>query len=180
MLEPGASSVTAYFPRGVWYDFYTGSPLVSTGEFIKLPAPLDTINLHLREGEIIATQEPATTTWVSSGNPLHLLVALSQNTSAKGCLFWDDGESLDTYERNNYTYVEFTTDKNELTSKLLHVNVEATYIKVDTVSVFGVNFQPSKVIVNGSPVPFSHSSNQVLIVDKLQLPLEKEFYISWW
>ncbi|XP_032896705.1 lysosomal alpha-glucosidase-like [Amblyraja radiata] len=179
VLEPGASSVTAYFPRGVWYDFYTGSPLVSTGEFIKLPAPLDTINLHLREGEIIVTQEPATTTWVSSGNPLHLLVALSQNTSAKGCLFWDDGESLDTYERNNYTCVEFTTDKNELTSKLLHVNVEATYIKVDTVSVFGVNFQPSKVIVNGSPVPFSHSSNQVLIVDKLHLPLEKEFYISW-
>ncbi|XP_078273960.1 lysosomal alpha-glucosidase isoform X2 [Rhinoraja longicauda] len=179
VLEPGASSVTAYFPRGVWYDFYTGSPLVSTGEFIKLPAPLDTINLHLREGEIIATQEPATTTWVSSGNPLHLLVALSQNASAKGCLFWDDGESLDTYERNDYTYVEFATDKNELTSKLLHVNVEATYIKVDTVSVFGVKFQPSKVIVNGSPVPFSHSSNQVLTVDKLDLPLEKEFYISW-
>lgn len=25
VLEPGASSVTAYFPRGVWYDFYTVS-----------------------------------------------------------------------------------------------------------------------------------------------------------
>ncbi|XP_051878369.1 lysosomal alpha-glucosidase-like isoform X2 [Pristis pectinata] len=179
VLEPGASSVTAYFPKGVWYNLYTGSPLVSTGEYVKLPAPLDTINLHLREGEIIATQEPATTTWVSSGNPLYLLVALSQDTSAKGYLFWDDGESLDTYERNDYTYVEFTTDKNELTSKVLHVNVDASYIKVDIVSVFGVKFHPSRVIVNGKSVPFSHSSNQVLTVDNLHLPLEKQFSICW-
>ncbi|XP_069784428.1 lysosomal alpha-glucosidase [Narcine bancroftii] len=179
VLEPATISVTGYFPRGIWYDFYTGSPLVSTGEYIKLSAPLDTINLHLREGEIIATQEPATTTWVSSGNSLRLLVALSQNTSAKGCLFWDDGQSLDTYERNDYTYVEFTTDKNKLTSKVLHVNVEATYIKVDTVHVFGVKVKPSRVNVNGTPVPFSYSSNQVLTVDNLHLPLEKGFYLSW-
>ncbi|XP_067911989.1 lysosomal alpha-glucosidase isoform X2 [Heterodontus francisci] len=179
VLEPGAVSVTAYFPKGIWYDFYTGSALSSTGEYIKLPAPLDTINLHLREGAIIPTQEPATTIWVSSGNPLHLLVALSQNVSAKGCLFWDDGESLDTYERNDYTYVEFSVDKNQLISKVVHVNIEATYIKVDTLSIFGIKFQPSKVIVNQRAVPFSYSSNQVLTVDNLHLALDKGFYISW-
>ncbi|XP_067859036.1 lysosomal alpha-glucosidase [Heptranchias perlo] len=179
VLEQGADSVTGYFPKGVWYDFYTGSPLRGTGDYIKLPAPLDTINLHLREGAIIPTQEPATTTWVSSGNPLHLLVALSQNASAKGCLFWDDGESLDTYERNEYTYVEFAAAENQLISSVLHVNVEATYIKVDTLSVFGVKFWPSKVIVNQTAVPFSFSSNQVLTVDNLHLPLAKEFNISW-
>ncbi|XP_067911990.1 lysosomal alpha-glucosidase isoform X3 [Heterodontus francisci] len=156
-----------------------GSALSSTGEYIKLPAPLDTINLHLREGAIIPTQEPATTIWVSSGNPLHLLVALSQNVSAKGCLFWDDGESLDTYERNDYTYVEFSVDKNQLISKVVHVNIEATYIKVDTLSIFGIKFQPSKVIVNQRAVPFSYSSNQVLTVDNLHLALDKGFYISW-
>uniref|UniRef100_UPI00398EBB98 lysosomal alpha-glucosidase-like n=1 Tax=Pristiophorus japonicus TaxID=55135 RepID=UPI00398EBB98 len=179
VLDPGADSVNAYFPKGVWYDFYTGSSLSSTGEYIKLPAPLDTINLHLREGEIIPTQEPATTTWVSRGNPLHLLVALSQNASATGCLFWDDGESLDTFERNDYTYVEFAVDKNQLISTVLHVNTEASYVKVDTLSVFGVKFRPAKVIVNQTAVPFSYSSNQVLIVDNLHLGLEKGFHVSW-
>ncbi|XP_048465298.1 lysosomal alpha-glucosidase isoform X2 [Rhincodon typus] len=161
VLEAGAVTVMAYFPRGVWYDFYTGSALRSTGEYVKLSAPLDTINLHLREGAIVPTQEPATTIWVSSGNPLHLLVALSQNASAKGCLFWDDGESLDTYERNAYTYIEFAVEKNQLISKVVHVNIEATYIKVNTLSVYGVTFRPSKVIVNQRPASFSYSSNQV-------------------
>ncbi|XP_041063278.1 lysosomal alpha-glucosidase isoform X1 [Carcharodon carcharias] len=179
VLEPGAVSVTAYFPKGIWYDFYTGSAFNSTGEYVKLSAPLDTINLHLREGAIIPTQEPATTTWVSSGNPLHLFVALSQNASAKGCLFWDDGESLNTYERNDYTYVEFSVDKNQLISKVVHVNIEATYIKVNTLSMYGVKFRPLKVIVNQRPVSFSYSSNQVLTINNLHLPLDKGFHISW-
>ncbi|XP_072415319.1 lysosomal alpha-glucosidase [Chiloscyllium punctatum] len=179
VLEPGAVTVMAYFPQGVWYDFYTGSAFSSTGEYVKLSAPLDTINLHLREGAIVPTQEPATTIWVSSGNPLHLLVALSQDASAKGYLFWDDGESLDTYEGNDYTYVEFAVDKNQLISKVVHVNIEATYIKVNTLSVYGVTFRPLKVIVNQQSVSFSYSSNQVLTVDNLHLPLEKEFHISW-
>ncbi|KAI5086333.1 lysosomal alpha-glucosidase isoform X1 [Silurus meridionalis] len=56
VLEPGVESVVGYVPKGLWYDFYTGDLLVSKGEEIKLHAPLDKINLHLREGVIIPTQ----------------------------------------------------------------------------------------------------------------------------
>lgn len=35
------------------------------------------------------------------------MVALSSGGQAWGDLFWDDGESLDTYETRNYCHVTF-------------------------------------------------------------------------
>uniref|UniRef100_A0A4W6G9B0 Alpha glucosidase 2 n=1 Tax=Lates calcarifer TaxID=8187 RepID=A0A4W6G9B0_LATCA len=89
VLDPGVDYVDGYFPEGLWYDYYT-------------------INLHLREGSVIPTQTPNLTLWVSSGQPLHLISALSDDGSATGDLFWDDGESIDTYETNQYTYIIFS------------------------------------------------------------------------
>ena len=56
----------------------------------------------------ICVQVPNLTLWVSSGQPLHLLSALSDDGSAAGDLFWDDGESIDTYETDSYTYLVFS------------------------------------------------------------------------
>lgn len=44
---------------------------------------------------------------MTRGNPLRLIVALSSHATAWGDLFWDDGESLDTFEQGNYSYVVF-------------------------------------------------------------------------
>ena len=61
------TSITAYFPHSSeWYDFYTGRRVSNTssksGRYIKLEAPLDHINLHVRGGYIIPMQDPALTT----------------------------------------------------------------------------------------------------------------------
>ncbi|KFW04784.1 Lysosomal alpha-glucosidase, partial [Eurypyga helias] len=107
VLEPGVDSVTGYVPRGVWYDFYTGSSVNSSGEMLKMSAPLEHLNLHVREGSILPTQKPGTTSEVTRGNPLRIIVALSSSATAWGDLFWDDGESLDTFERGSYSYLVF-------------------------------------------------------------------------
>ncbi|KFQ99838.1 Lysosomal alpha-glucosidase, partial [Nipponia nippon] len=107
VLEPGVDSVTGYVPRGVWYDFYTGSSVNSSGEMLKMLAPLEHLNLHVREGAILPTQKPGTTSEATRGNPLHLIVALSSSGTAWGDLFWDDGESLDTFKRGSYSYLVF-------------------------------------------------------------------------
>lgn len=54
---------------------------------------------------------PNLTLWVSSGQPLHLVSALSDDGSASGDLFWDDGESIDTYENNQYAYIVFNVSE---------------------------------------------------------------------
>ena len=43
----------------------------------------------------------------SRKNPFSLLVALDDAISAEGWLFWDDGESLETYETGIYSLLHF-------------------------------------------------------------------------
>ncbi|XP_026861950.2 lysosomal alpha-glucosidase [Electrophorus electricus] len=179
VLEPGVDYVVGYLPKGVWYDFYTGESLVSKGEEVKLHAPLDKIILHLREGTITPTQRPNTTLWVSSGQPLHLITCLSEEGLAEGDLFWDDRDSLDTYETGHYAYITFKLRKNTMTSEVVHSDVEATYITVEMVSFYGVNTKPNSVIVNSQEAEFSYTANQVLTVEDLGLNLGQNFTIRW-
>ncbi|KAL8175379.1 UNVERIFIED_CONTAM: hypothetical protein K2H54_021715, partial [Gekko kuhli] len=179
VLDPGADSVIGYFPRGVWYDYYTGSSVHSSGENLKMEAPLDRINVHLREGTILPTQKPATSTAASRRNPLSLIAALSQSASAWGDLYWDDGESLDAFEKGDYSYLVFNVTQNTFLSTVLHSNVEATYITVEELTVYGVQEEPKSVTVNGKETPFSYLANQVLSVGNLQLNLSHGFSIRW-
>uniref|UniRef100_A0A8C7E2A0 P-type domain-containing protein n=1 Tax=Naja naja TaxID=35670 RepID=A0A8C7E2A0_NAJNA len=162
VLEPGADSVTGYFPKGVWYDYYTGSSVNSSGESLKMAAPLDHINVHLREGTILPTQKPGGSTWLARRNPLTLIAALSQSSTAWGDLFWDDGDSLDTFEKGNYSYLVFNVTQNTFISTVLYSNTEATYITVDKLSVYGVREEPKTVTVSGKNWPFTYLTNQVM------------------
>lgn len=179
VLDPGVDYVDGYFPAGLWYDYYTGDVLNSKGEEMRLVAPLEKINLHLREGSVIPTQEPNVTLWVSSGQPLHLVCALSDDGSASGDLFWDDGETIDTYENNQYAYITFNVSQKVMTSQVLHSNVEATYITVKSATFYGVKQEPSRVLVNSQDAPFTYRVNQVLTVTNLGLNLSHNFTISW-
>lgn len=68
--------------------------------------PLDSHSCFL--SVCVFEQAPNLTLWVSTGQPLHLVSALSQDGSASGDLFWDDGETIDTYENNQYAYIIFS------------------------------------------------------------------------
>ncbi|KAG7486476.1 lysosomal alpha-glucosidase-like [Solea senegalensis] len=179
VLDPEVENVDGYFPEGLWYDYYTGDSVHSKGEVLQLHAPLDKINLHLREGTVLPTQTPNLTLWVSTGQPLHLVSALSDDGSASGDLFWDDGESIDTYETNKYAYIIFNVTQKVMTSQVLHGNVEATYITVETASFYGVKEEPSRVLVNSQDAAFTYRANQVLTVPDLGLNLSQNFTISW-
>nr|XP_004569114.1 lysosomal alpha-glucosidase isoform X1 [Maylandia zebra] len=179
VLDPGVDYVDGYFPEGLWYDYYTGNCVTSKGEELQLSAPLDKINLHLREGSIIPTQAPNLTLWVSTGQPLHLVSALSQDGSASGDLFWDDGETIDTYETNQYAYIIFSIAQNTMTSQVLSNHIEASYITVESASFYGVKEKPSRVLVNSQDAPFTYRNNQVLTVADLGLSLSQNFTISW-
>ncbi|XP_066517719.1 lysosomal alpha-glucosidase [Hoplias malabaricus] len=179
VLQSGVNYVAGYFPRGLWYDFHTGDSLLSKGEMIKLNAPLDKINLHFREGSVFPLQRPNTTLWVSSGQPLHLIVCLTEEGLAEGDVFWDDGETLDTFESNQYAYITFRLKQSTLTSQVVQSHQEASYITVETVSFYGVKKAPTTVSVNFQEAKFSYSANQVLTVGALGLNLNQNFTISW-
>ncbi|NXS13233.1 SUIS protein, partial [Neodrepanis coruscans] len=128
---------------------------------------------------IFEPQKPGTTSEATRRNPLRLIVALSSSASAWGDLFWDDGESLNTFEQGSYSYLVFNVTQNLFTSTVLHASTEATKVTIDTLSIFGVQKPPSKVLLNGQEKPFSYLDNQVLTVSDIGMSLSQGFSLQW-
>uniref|UniRef100_A0A672MSW6 Lysosomal alpha-glucosidase n=1 Tax=Sinocyclocheilus grahami TaxID=75366 RepID=A0A672MSW6_SINGR len=144
-------------PNAVRYQS-TGEAYCSKGQYILFPAPLDTINIHVREGSIIPQQLPALTTTASRRNPFTLIVALSVGNWAKGELFWDDGESLDTFEHGHYSYVLFFAQEVQNRVNFVKLNGSLDGLVLGEVRVFGVQASPTAVWANGQKVhDFSYS-----------------------
>nr|XP_033817509.1 lysosomal alpha-glucosidase [Geotrypetes seraphini]XP_033817510.1 lysosomal alpha-glucosidase [Geotrypetes seraphini] len=181
VLEKGKTDVTGYFPPGTWYDTAAGTAIHSKGQWIILSAPLDSINVHVRAGYILPLQFPGYTTEESRKNGMYLVVALTEDGEASGDLFWDDGESLNTFMKEDYTQILFLASTNVVLSKLIHVNSQVDGLTLQLVKVFGVPNPPWKVLVNGvSSSDFSyHLDTKVLSVENLSLSMGRQFVITW-
>lgn len=111
VLEPGATTVDAYFPAGRWFSLFDYSLAVAsaTGKRVTLQAPADTVNVHVAGGNILPLQRPALTTSRARQTVFHLLVALGEDGSAAGELFLDDGESPEMAgPRGQWSLVRFS------------------------------------------------------------------------
>ncbi|KAM4663585.1 lysosomal alpha-glucosidase [Discoglossus pictus] len=181
VLEEGKTEVNGYFPPGTWYSPQSGTVIQSKGQWIVLPAPLDTINIHIRGGYILPGQIPGLTTEESRKNAMALVVALSPEGLARGDLFWDDGDSLETFERGDYTQVLFLASNNVLLSEVIKVNSQADALKLGFVAIFGVTNPPDKVLINGKIFEdFSYTlDDKVLRIQNISLPIAEQFVISW-
>ncbi|CAG2107555.1 unnamed protein product [Medioppia subpectinata] len=95
VTEPNAKSVGAYFPKGIWYDYYSGRRISSkSGQSANLSAVMSNINLHVRGGHVIPTQLESNNTALSRKQNFVLIAALSQeDRKAEGTLYIDDGIS---------------------------------------------------------------------------------------
>lgn len=181
VLEQGKTEVNGYFPSGTWYSLLTGVQLQSKGQWVTLPAPMDTINVHVRGGYILPLQLPGMTTQESRNNNMLLVVALTTEGFSRGDLFWDDGDSLGTYERRDFTQVLFIATHNTLLSEVIQLNSQADGLKLESVTIYGIASPPKKVLVNQvATEDFTYRTDtKVFSVNKLSLPIRNEFSIMW-
>ncbi|KAJ8686732.1 hypothetical protein QAD02_022526 [Eretmocerus hayati] len=179
VLDEGKTEVDAYFPRGFWYNYYSMESSFSVGKNVTLDAPLDTIPLHVRGGCILPAQEPSTTTTLSRQKPFNLLVALDERGRAKGELYWDDGDSLDSIENKQFKHFEFEVDDNELVSSVIEGNYKSK-MRLGTVVVMGVSKLVRQVFINDKQVEFQYDKEKsVLRVDNLSVNFERKFVLQW-
>lgn len=173
--------VEIYLPSSLWYNYYSFELVSTGGEWVDLPAPLDTIPLLLRGGHIIPSQSPNVTATSSRLNPFHLLVSLDENKQAYGQLYLDDGETIDSPQLSLFNHIEFEASFDQVHSELLHWNYRAEDPHLTRISILGLSDLISHVKINGNEHRYFHydQSTNVLLIDHFNLPLEKPFSVVY-
>ncbi|PRQ29881.1 putative alpha-glucosidase [Rosa chinensis] len=200
VLQQGANSVYAYFPAGNWFDLfnYSRSVSVDSGEYVMLDAPPDHINVHVREGNILALQGEALTTQAARKTAFELLVVISSSGDSTGEVFLDDGEEVEMGgEGGKWSLVKFYCGAAN-GSVLLSSKVEnggfalsqkwiidkVTFIgleKVDGLDGFAVNFIKGTNLKGMWDVnAYFHGDKRFVMVkiSSVSIPIGKEFELE--
>lgn len=108
VTEEGSTSVDVYLPDDVFYDWYTGARVNTTGGYTTLTDQnLTDIPLFLRGGVIVPLRaESAVTTTELREKDFELVIPLGADGTASGQLYLDDGVSLD--QGGATTFVQFS------------------------------------------------------------------------
>ncbi|XP_022093878.1 sucrase-isomaltase, intestinal-like [Acanthaster planci] len=200
VVKEGARTVTMYHPEWRFYYFYDpqdaghvlGSILetASKGSNTTVSAPLNEIPVFIRGEYIIATQEPGNNTYYTRMNPLTIWVAMPENNEdfAKGDLWWDDGETQDTYERDMDIYMQFFADllKLEMLSQrigMVAYNSDAVLPTINKVKFVGLRKDPAgQLYVDNVQHPTTSYTydglNQVLDIWDLDLDITSDHRID--
>jgi len=94
------------FPKGNWYDFYTGE-YVGNGEVITISPSLDKIPLYVRDGGVIP-MIPVRNQVTDEKLPLE--IRYYGHAASQFELYDDDGKTFD-YEKGQYTCISLVTQR---------------------------------------------------------------------
>ncbi|XP_036997134.2 sucrase-isomaltase, intestinal [Artibeus jamaicensis] len=188
VLVPDTYVIQGYVPNARWFNYHTGQDIGVRGTFHNFDAPFYEINLHVRGGYILPCQEPDKNTFFSRQNYMKLIVAADDNQVAQGSLFWDDGETIDTYEKGLYSLIQFNFNKTTLTSTLLqrgYVNTDE--MRLGFISIWGLEMTSVtevNLIYDGNQesLRFTHEPDQKILninVTTNNVILTEPIEINW-
>ncbi|CAO2160917.1 unnamed protein product [Urochloa humidicola] len=114
VLEEGATSVSAVFPPGTWYNLFdTTKVVVSKGGDapVRLDAPLNEINVHVYQNTVLPMQRGGVISKDARATPFTLVVAFpfgATEADAEGAVYVDDDERPEmALAEGQATYVRF-------------------------------------------------------------------------
>ena len=81
----------------------------------------------------------------SQSLPFEILVFLDENQLATGEIYWDDGDSLDTYENGDFTHIKFACNSTEFNTETMQNSRLLPIPKMHAVIITGLNKKPFKV-----------------------------------
>ncbi|KAG6613292.1 family 31 glycoside hydrolase [Phytophthora cinnamomi] len=83
VVHKGATTVTGYFPRGIWYNIFDYSQVRTSGVYLAIDVTIFDMPVHIRGGTIVAMHQSALTASARL-TPFDILVALPVNGIACG------------------------------------------------------------------------------------------------
>uniref|UniRef100_A0A7N2LCT1 Alpha-glucosidase n=1 Tax=Quercus lobata TaxID=97700 RepID=A0A7N2LCT1_QUELO len=176
VLNQGAVFVEAYFPAGNWFDLFNSSNSVSvdSGKNITLDAPLDHINIHVREGNILALQGEANTTQEARKTEFQLLVVVNNSGNSTGEVLLDNGVDVEMgNEGGNWTLVRSN-------GRVVGNNVLVSSQVVNGEFALSQKWVITNVTFIGLQKPGNGTNGQFSSVEitELSLPLGQEFKLE--
>ncbi|GBM06465.1 Sucrase-isomaltase, intestinal [Araneus ventricosus] len=193
VLEKDSKKLKFYLPQGIWFDFYQGNPIYSSGEwFTETSGPFvdskQPAVLHIRAGHVITLQKPAETTTISRQNSMSILVALNSSLEANGVLYWDDGETKNSHELGEYLLVEYSAKGNSLnvTGHFGKKVLKSSFYKaaIEQVRIMGLHKPPKRIIIDKSYILSNkqyHWNYETLVLDLklILIPLGRKTELQW-
>jgi len=181
VLKEGATSVRAYVPGdSSWFEYYEGTAVQSSTGYAVLPASYDRVNLFVRAGTIVPTQEPALTTTLSRKNPFGLIVALDSKGDAIGSQYIDDGDSFIDSDPRKSLMINLKCTKSTITTQPLG-SYEPVNPILDSVRLFGANQLVKNVTVNGKNITSYayNATSKVLTITNIGIKITSNNTITW-
>ncbi|RAO65251.1 uncharacterized protein BHQ10_001263 [Talaromyces amestolkiae] len=110
VTDENSTSVSVYFPKDTFYDFYTGKPVTGNGAAVTLNnIAFDSIPLYYKGGSIIPQRiASANTTALLRQQNFEIVIAPNTFGQASGTLYLDDGDSINQPKTSviNFEYLD--------------------------------------------------------------------------
>ncbi|KAJ1026727.1 hypothetical protein NDA16_002325 [Ustilago loliicola] len=179
VLEPNVTEVKALFPdaAGKWRNIFSYQALqVEYNKNVSIPAPLSTINVHLRPGRALLTHsQPAYTIYETAQSPYGLIVNLDDHGNAQQQFYLDDGATPSPAPNSTLTV---TAENGKLQGKL-EGNYKASQ-KLGYVVVLDMKQKPNSVSFAGNNTQFNwDEARHLLNVTALQADLNSNWNLTW-
>ena len=190
VLDSGATSVSAYFPKGLWYDFQTRKLAVDASvdaQRVTLSTPLTATNVHIKGGTVLPLQQAAMTTTAGRLTPFTLVAALCPGGQAFGSLFWDDGEqiAIEQFLSVSYNAVATSSSAGSFTGTITADSYDgARSLPVQQIVILGKGLSaPKAASLNGVPLTAAQigfdASTGAVTFSTLGLALNDAISLTW-
>ncbi|XP_054162742.1 lysosomal alpha-glucosidase-like [Oppia nitens] len=176
VTQPNVTKLNVYLPAGLWYPYSAatyGKPINSSGQTLEFDTPVDKVNVFLKSGNVVPVLPSRQTTTAMRKEKFTLVVVLDQSGSAKGQLYWDDGDSIDPIENNKYSLFDFDVQKGSLSTRSVVDKYRDQEVVVNNVIVLGLKAKPNEITMNQKKWSnFSYEESLLkLTIDKMELKL---------
>ncbi len=151
ILQKGQTQREVYLPRGTWFDYYTNQ-LVQGGQTVTVDAPLDTMPLFARAGQVIALWPVQQYVGQVPIEELHLKVYAG---NGEVTLYEDFGEGMD-YVSGAYRWLYFTCKTSAFAGTQIEWRRAGKYnppYERVRCEVYGIEVEPKEVQLDGQSAP---------------------------
>lgn len=179
VTQEGATSVSIYLPKDIFYDFVTLSPVQGTGSTVTLSnITLTQIPVHIKGGAVLPLRaKSAMTTTQLRKTDFEFVVAPDLHDEASGNLYVDDGESI-TQKSTTEVSMKYKSGTLAVTGQFGY----ALGVNVSRVRFLGVKKSPKAVMANGKAVlasGYSYDSTSKVLDVTIGQPFTKGLTVQY-